>query len=270
MDPLFSLSGRVALVTGGCGQLGSQYTVALVTAGARVAVVDKVVRDVPVLAPRIADGTVIVYECDITDKPSVERVYAKIEKEMGTPSILVNNAGIDAPPHTTPAETGPFEEYPETSWDAVIDSHLKGAFLMSQAFVRVVKAAGLSSASIINVSSTYGVVTPDQSLYQYRRDRGETFFKPVAYSVAKSGMLNFTRWLAEYGAPYHIRVNTFVPGGVFNNQEQAFLDGYAKRVPLGRMARADEYNGAIVFLASDASSYMTGSTVTADGGWTAR
>ncbi len=123
--------------------------------------------------------------------------------------------------------------------------------------------------SVINISSIYGVVSPDQSIYDYRRRRGETFFKPVAYTVSKSAVLNLTRYLAVYWAKQNVRVNSLVISGVFNDQEQAFLDSYCARIPVGRMARRDEYSGAVLFLASGASSYMTGSTLTVDGGWTA-
>ena len=121
------------------------------------------------------------------------------------------------------------------------------------------------------MSSTYGLVTPDQSLYDYRRRDGAEYFKPVGYSVAKAGMVNFTRWLAEYGAPFGIRVNTLVPGGVREAEHAPeFVAEYVRRTPLGRMANDDDYNGAVVFLASRASAYMTGAMLVIDGGWTAR
>ena len=147
---------------------------------------------------------------------------------------------------------------------------------MSQAFIKQFKTAragdaGLPGGSIINVSSTYGVVSPDQSVYAYRRRGGAEFYKPVGYSVAKSGVLNFTRWLAEYCAPFNIRVNTLVPGGVREESHAPeFIAEYEKRTPLGRMATEHDYNGSVLFLASRASAYMTGATLVVDGGWTAR
>jgi NAD(P)-dependent dehydrogenase (short-subunit alcohol dehydrogenase family) len=267
----FDLSGQVAVITGGCGQLGSQYAKALLDAGAAVALLDIRVRIAPWLQDAETSGRLIAHTTDITNKENVQEAFNQVSKSLGTSSILINNGGIDVRPDAPVSENGPFEDYSEESWDAVIASHLKGAFLVSQEFIRRVRAENLSHASIINVSSTYGVVTPDQSIYEYRRQKGEVFFKPVAYSVAKSGMLNLTRWLAEYGGPYGIRANTLVPGGVFAKQDDEFVNEYSRRTMLGRMAEATEYNGAILFLASHPhSSYMTGATFVVDGGWTAR
>jgi NAD(P)-dependent dehydrogenase (short-subunit alcohol dehydrogenase family) len=156
-----------------------------------------------------------------------------------------------------------------------MQSHLKTAMVTTQAFIGQFRAARRENShltgSIINVSSTYGVVSPDQSLYEYRRASGAEYYKPVGYSVAKSGMLNFTRWLAEYGAPFGLRVNTLVPGGVREaGHAPEFVAEYERRTPLGRMAHDDDYNGAVLFLASRASSYMTGATLVVDGRWTAR
>jgi NAD(P)-dependent dehydrogenase (short-subunit alcohol dehydrogenase family) len=270
-DP-FRLDGAVAIVTGGLGRLGSQYARALTDAGASVALFDVATGRNALLQTVIDGGAPIsTHAVDATDRGAVDSAVAEVARQFGTPSILVNNAGLGSSPADAALETGPFERYPESAWDAMLDSHLKSALVVSQAFVAAYRAAGLHTGSIVNVSSTYGVVSPDQSLYDYRRRDGAEFFKPIGYSVAKSGVLNFTRWLAEYCAPFGVRVNTLVPGGVREAAHAPeFVAEYVKRTPLGRMADDDDYNGAIVFLASRASAYMTGAMLVVDGGWTAR
>jgi NAD(P)-dependent dehydrogenase (short-subunit alcohol dehydrogenase family) len=233
---------------------------------ARSATVDGLVRD---------GRAVSVHRADLVQRGDVAAAMRAAVDRFGTPTILVNNAGLGSPPNASAADNGPFEQYPESSWDVMIDSHLKSAFLVSQQFLAEFKAArsanGSLQGSIINISSTYGVVSPDQSVYDYRRLGGHEYYKPVGYSVAKSGMLNFTRWLAEYAAPLGVRVNTLVPGGVQEaDHAPEFVAEYVKRTPLGRMARDDDYNGAVLFLASAASAYMTGAMLVVDGGWTAR
>jgi NAD(P)-dependent dehydrogenase (short-subunit alcohol dehydrogenase family) len=265
---LFSLEGHVAVVTGGLGVLGREYAVTLTAAGARVAAFD--VRPEPPESD-LARAGVKTYRLDLTDRDAVERAMATVVKELGAPTVLVNNAGLGSSPVDAALETGAFEDYPVTAWDAMMNSHLTAALFTSQAFIRAFRGAAARAGSIINVSSTYGVVSPDQSIYDYRRRTGAVYFKPVGYSVAKSGMLNFTRWLAEYCAPFNVRVNTLVPGGVREEgHAPEFVQEYVKRTPLGRMALPDDYNGAVLFLASRASAYMTGSMLVVDGGWTAR
>ena len=237
--------------------------------------------DLPAAASAIVDGLirdgrpVSVHRADLVQRGDVAAAMRAAVGRFGPPTILVNNAGLGSPPNASAADNGPFEQYPESSWDVMIDSHLKSAFLVSQQFLAEFKAARNANrslqGSIINISSTYGVVSPDQSVYDYRRRRGHEYYKPVGYSVAKSGMLNFTRWLAEYAAPLGVRVNTLVPGGVQEaDHAPEFVAEYVKRTPLGRMARDDDYNGAVLFLASAASAYMTGAMLVVDGGWTAR
>jgi NAD(P)-dependent dehydrogenase (short-subunit alcohol dehydrogenase family) len=258
-DPLFDVSGRVAVVTGGSGQLGRVYLAGLAERGMRVASFDLFPGDLP-------DG-VRGYEVDVTDREAVARAAEEVASEWDVPHLLVNNAGLDSPPDAPAEDVGPFEEYPEESFDAVMDVNVKGAFLCSQAIGGAMARAG--RGSIVNVSSVYGLLSPVQDLYEFRRARGETFVKPVAYSVSKAALLNLTRYLATYWAKDGVRVNTVTLAGVWNDQPQEFLDAFAARSPMGRMLDAREALGAVVFLASDAASYVTGSNVVVDGGWSA-
>ena len=268
---MFGLPDQAAIVTGALGRLGREYVKVLAEAGARVGAID-IAGDRNLFAPLVARGLRVHVElADLARKDEADRAVNGVITALGPAAILVNNAGMGSSPAAAGSENGPFEDYPEVAWDTMLDSHLKSAFFVSQAFIRQYRAAGLAAGSIINVSSTYGLVSPDQSIYEYRRKPGQPYFKPVGYSVAKSGVLNFTRWLAEYGAPLGIRANTLVPGGVKETGHAAeFVAEYEKRTPLGRMANETDYNGAVLFLASSASSYMTGATIVVDGGWTAR
>lgn len=267
-DPLFNVAGRVAVVTGGLGQLGRQFTGALAARGTHVAILDRR-QDEALVATRFAGlpGRVISLQADLTRRAELEAALLQIEAQLGTPHILINNAALDSPPDAPAAENGPFESYPEESWDRVMEVNVKGVFLTCQVIGGRMAAAG--RGSVINVSSIYGLVSPDQRIYSYRANSGSPFYKPVAYSASKSALLNLTRYLATYWAPRGVRVNTVTFAGVFNHQDEQFLAGYLPKVPLGRMAREDEYNGAIIFLASDASAYMTGANLVIDGGWTA-
>jgi NAD(P)-dependent dehydrogenase (short-subunit alcohol dehydrogenase family) len=269
---LFRLDGQVAIVTGGNGRLGSQYARALAAAGAAVAVVDCVAEPHPLIRELLAGGgRVSNHIADVADRTAMDVTVDAVRRVFGTPTILINNAGLGSSPSDTALETGAFERYPESAWDAMITSHLKTTLVASQAFLARFKADRAAAGSIINISSTYGLVSPDQSVYAHRRLGGGEYYKPVGYSVAKSGVLNFTRWLAEYCAPFGVRVNTLVPGGVREpGHAPEFVAEYERRTPLGRMARDDDYNGSVVFLASKASAYMTGAMLVVDGGWTAR
>jgi NAD(P)-dependent dehydrogenase (short-subunit alcohol dehydrogenase family) len=268
---MFGLSGQVAIVTGALGRLGRQYVEVLARAGAKVGGID-IAGDRDLFAGLAAAGLEVHVEiADLSRKADADRAVANLAAALGAPTILVNNAGMGSSPAAAGSENGPFEDYPESAWDTMIDSHLKSALFVTQAFVRHYRAGGRTTGSIINVSSTYGVVSPDQSIYGYKRVGGATYFKPVGYSVAKSGVLNFTRWLAEYAAPLGIRANTLVPGGVREpGHAPEFVAEYERRTPLGRMANESDYNAAVLFLASPASSYMTGAAIVVDGGWTAR
>jgi NAD(P)-dependent dehydrogenase (short-subunit alcohol dehydrogenase family) len=268
---LFDLQDRIIVITGGMGQLGRQFTLALVERGARVAIFDQQANE-ETAAERFKGleqqrRNIIFLRVDVTQKESIVSGLSYVSKTWGVPHALINNAALDSPPGSDASENGPVETYSEDSWDKVMAVNVKGSFLCCQVIGG--KMAAERRGSIVNVCSIYGVVSPDQRIYEYRRRTGSGFFKPVAYSASKSALLNMTRYLATYWAARNVRVNTVTFGGVYNNQDSNFLKEYCARVPLGRMAREDEYNGAIVFLVSDASSYMTGSNLIIDGGWTA-
>jgi NAD(P)-dependent dehydrogenase (short-subunit alcohol dehydrogenase family) len=266
MSRLFSLRDKVVVITGGLGQLGLAYARCLTDEGARVALLD--IPASPLLPEGLAESANVRYfAADVTERASLETALSALEAIWGSPHCLINNAGLDSPPGSPVEENGPFETYPEQSWDKVMGTNAKGSFLCCQIFGGAM--ARERRGSIVNIGSIYGVVSPDQRIYEYRQKEGAPFFKPVAYSASKSALYNLTRYLATYWAPYGVRVNTLTLGGVYNNQDPQFLEEYLRRVPLGRMANPEDYFGPIIFLLSDASAYVTGSNLTADGGWTA-
>jgi NAD(P)-dependent dehydrogenase (short-subunit alcohol dehydrogenase family) len=261
-DPLFSVHERVIVVTGGAGKLGGQFCKTLLDRGARVAVFDMILT-----RSAGSNSNFRSVQVDVSNRVSLRDALSDLEKDWGAPHGLINAAAIDSPPDASPDENGPFENYPLESWDRIMAVNVTGAMLTCQVIGAAMAKAG--RGAIINIGSTYGLVSPDQAVYDYRRSRGETFFKPIAYSASKSALLNMTRYLATYWAKQGVRVNTLIPGGIYADQDQAFLEAYTRRVPMGRMANCDELDGAMLFLLSDASSYMTGSHLVVDGGWTA-
>jgi len=274
-DPLFNVENKICIVTGGLGQLGAQYSKALYERGARVAVFARTVNEERVgkIFPKDKFNyeNIRFYQVDITKKAQIEEALDEIEKIWNSvPDVLINNAGIDTQPSAPPEVSGPFEDFPEEVFREVVDVNLIGTFLMCQAVGKRMVAAG-KGGSIVNIGSIYGMVSPVQDIYAYKKElTGVPFVKPVAYSAAKSGIYNLTRYLATYWGKKNIRVNTLTLSGVARDtQDKQFQQNYCNRIPIGRMANEDEYNGVIVFLASDASRYMTGSNVIVDGGWTA-
>jgi 2-deoxy-D-gluconate 3-dehydrogenase len=268
----FDLTGRVAVVTGGVGLLGAEFCKTLAEAGAAVAVVDlNGAAAEKVAAGLVADGyRAKAVPTDITKPESVNAMVEMVVRKFGRLDILVNSAALD--PKFDPDAAakgiapGAFEDYPLEQWNAALNVNLTGMFLVTQACVKQMNAQG-QKGSIINICSTYGLNGPDQRIYI--KDGKRVAFKPVYYTVTKGGVLGFTKYLAAYYANTEIRVNALTPGGVFNNHEDYFVKNYSAKTILGRMARKDEMNGALLFLASDASSYMTGNNVVVDGGWTA-
>ena len=269
---MFDLSGRIALLTGGAGMLGRQYTRTLLRAGARVVVAD-LDADAAAGAARAASqeagGEAVPYGVDIRDKTQVDEMVASLAERWKRIDILVNNAAIDPKfdAEVASRQSNTFEDYPLDQWQQSLDVNLTGAFLCCQAVGK--QMVSQHGGVMINIASTYGVVAPDQRLYQRDDETEQTRFKPAAYAVTKAGLAHLTRYLAAYWGRNDIRVNTLTPHGIYNSQDEQFTRRYAERCPLGRMARQDEMNGALLFLASDASSYMTGANLIVDGGWTA-
>ncbi|NUQ81428.1 MAG: SDR family oxidoreductase [Bacteroidetes bacterium] len=267
MEPLFDLTGRVAVVTGSLGLLGKQHALALASAGARVVVTDLNADGCRSFASQLP-GNALGLAADITSKQSVTNLRDTILKETGRIDILVNNAAINDQfenPKAT-ADLSRFENYPVELFEKSLQVNILGTFLCCQVLGTVMAEAG--KGSIINIASTYGMNGPDQSIY-IRPDGSQPFFKPPAYSTTKGGIIAFTKFLAAYWGNRGVRVNTLSPGGVENNQDDFFINNYSRKTMLGRMAAPTDYHGAVVFLASDASAYMTGANLVVDGGWTA-
>jgi 2-deoxy-D-gluconate 3-dehydrogenase len=271
IDPIdsFRLEGRSAIVTGGAGLLGREFCRTLALASARVVLadIDQAVSESLISQYQEVGLDIVYFPLDVTDPRSCSAMIEFATKQYSGVDILVNSAALDPKfdPDHAEEQTNRFEAYSLESWKRALDVNLTGMFLITQAVTNSMAAAG--KGSIINICSTYGLVGPDQRIYQ---KPGETErYKPVYYSVTKAGVLGFTRYLAAYYRDTEIRVNALTPGGIYNDHDEDFVEAYSARTILGRMARKDEMNGALLFLASDASSYMTGANLVVDGGWTA-
>jgi 2-deoxy-D-gluconate 3-dehydrogenase len=268
----FELTARVAVVTGGVGLLGAEFCRTLAEAGAAVAVVDLNGSAAQAVADSLTTSgyKALAIPTDITRPDSVNDAVEKALSAFGRIDVLVNSAALD--PKFDPEAVnkgitpGAFEDYPLDLWNSALNVNLTGMFLMTQACVKPMLEQG-KKGSVINICSTYGLNGPDQRIYVKEGKR--VAYKPVYYTVTKAGVMGFTKYLAAYYAETEIRVNALTPGGVFNNHEEYFVKNYSAKTILGRMAQKDEMNGALLFLASDASSYMTGNNLVVDGGWTA-
>jgi NAD(P)-dependent dehydrogenase (short-subunit alcohol dehydrogenase family) len=263
---LFSLQGRVAVVTGAAGLLGPHHCRALLDAGAVVVVADLDEARCQGLAAELGPRAV-PFALDVTRKESVARLSEAMIARYGGVDVLVNNAAInDMVEKATDGERSRFEGYPLEAWQRSLDVNVTGTFLCCQ--VLGARMAERGRGSIVNIASTYGMVAPDQAIYR-RPDGTQSFFKSAAYPATKGAVLALTRFVATYWAARGVRCNAISPGGVENGQEEHFVRSYAARTPLGRLSRPTELAGALLFLAGDASSYVTGSNVVVDGGWTA-
>jgi NAD(P)-dependent dehydrogenase (short-subunit alcohol dehydrogenase family) len=268
----FDLTGRVAVVTGGVGLLGAEFCRTLAEAGAAVAIVDLNNSASQAVADSLTKSgyKALALPTDITQPDAVNSAVDKVLSSFGRLDVLVNSAALD--PKFDPEAVnkgiipGAFEDYPLELWNSALNVNLTGMFLMTQACVKPMIEQG-NKGSIINICSTYGLNGPDQRIYI--KDGKRVAFKPIYYTVTKAGVMGFTKYLAAYYAETEIRVNALTPGGVFNNHEDYFVKNYSAKTILGRMATKEEMNGALLFLASEASSYMTGNNLVVDGGWTA-
>jgi len=270
---LFDLTDRVAIVTGGAGLLGAEFCHTLAEAGAAVTIADLAGGAAADLAASLTQNgyRALARATDVTSADSVKEMVAATLEAYGRLDILINSAALDPKfdpkskkTSTARPHSGAFEDYPLELWQQALDVNLTGAMLCCQAAVQPMLEQG--QGTIINVASIYGVVAPDQRLYH--RQGQPPQFKPVYYTVTKAGILGLTKYLAAYYAGKDIRVNALTPGGIFNGHESAFVQSYAARAVMGRMGEKDEMNGAMLFLASDASKYMTGANLIVDGGWT--
>ncbi len=267
----FDLKDRVAIVTGAMGLLGREHCSALLEAGASVVVADLDHAATTTYAGELAEayeGRAFGVGVDVGAAESVAAMTADVLKRFDRVDILVNNAAIDDKVESPKLalELSRFENYPLESWEKLLRVNLTGAFLCCQSIAP--RMAAQKRGSIINIASTYGLVAPQQNLYLDREGK-QRFFKSPAYPVSKAGLLQLTRFLASYYGASGVRANSLSPGGVQNAQDEDFQTNYSSRVPLQRMADKGDYRGALVFLASDASSYMTGANLVVDGGWTA-
>jgi NAD(P)-dependent dehydrogenase (short-subunit alcohol dehydrogenase family) len=267
----FDLTGQVAVVTGGAGLLGFEFCRTLAEAGAQVIVADLNGQTATRVAETLKSASLDAYPvgADVTRKDSVDEMVDTTLRQFGRLDILVNSAALD--PKFDPQHKGghsqSFEGFPLEAWNQALSVNLTGAFLCCQAAARPMLEQ--EHGVFINICSTYGLVGPDQRLYEREGEEGPRQYKPVYYSVTKAGILGLTRYLATYYAGKNIRANALTPGGVYNNHDDVFLKAYSARTVMGRMAHVDEMNGALLFLASEASSYMTGANLVVDGGWTA-
>lgn len=268
---MFDLHNKTAIVTGGAGLLGAEFCRTLAEAGANVVVADLNESAAQVLAEALGQAGYpsLAVETDVTQPGSVRQLVDVTLRTYSSLDILVNSAAldpkVDSSGKLSQQFSNAFEDYPVQAWQQALDVNLTGAFLCCQAATQPMLAQG--KGVIINLSSIYGLTGPDQRLYQ--RPGHPAQYKPVYYSVTKWGILGLTQYLATYYAGKNIRVNALSPGGVYNEHDTDFIKAYSARTVLGRMADKTDMNGALLFLASDASDYMTGANLVIDGGWSA-
>ncbi|TXC65471.1 SDR family oxidoreductase [Piscinibacter aquaticus] len=263
MNERFSLDGRVVAVTGAAGILGGRFCRELLAGGARVVAIDQDDASLQRLVEQLGADSERLMACraDIRVRSEVAAVRRRAEQAMGPVDGLLNNAATKSPNFFEP-----FESFPLEDWDHVMSVNLTGAVVCAQEFGGAM--AGRRRGSIVNVLSIYGVVAPDQRIYEGSEYLGRAINTPAVYSASKAALWGLTSYLAAYWGSIGIRVNALTPGGIFSGQNETFVQRYSQRVPMGRMGQADELCGALTYLLSDASSYVTGQNIVVDGGLT--
>ncbi|WP_033068654.1 SDR family oxidoreductase [Thalassospira australica] len=266
----FDLSGKTALVTGAGGILGRGFCTVLAEYGASVALVDVnmeiVEKACQEIRKDIPDATLLPLVCDVADSNSVASMVSTAIEAFGSIEILLNNAASKA--EDLNAFFAPFEKYDPELWRKIMAVNIDGVFLVAQAVGAQMVKQG-SGGSIINTASIYGVLAPDQRIYEGSEYMGVGINTPAVYSASKAAVIGLSNYLSTYWSEHNIRVNVLSPGGVESGQNETFKQRYSARVPLGRMCKDNELHGALLFLASDASSYFTGQNVIVDGGLSA-
>lgn len=260
---MFDLTSKVIVITGGAGILGRRISAALIERGAKVAIVDRNGTKAAEVASTLGTADhVRAYAGDVTNRDSLEFVQRAVRAHFGEVNVLVNNIATK-----TANIFEPFESFPLEDWNEVMNVNTTGAMLACQVFGS--KMARRGHGAIVNTLSIYGIVGPDQRIYEGAQYEGRAINSPAVYSTSKAALLGLTKYLATYWGHCGVRVNAITPGGVFSGQNDTFVSRYSARVPLGRMAQQDEMSGAVVYLASDESSYVTGHNLVVDGGLTA-
>ena len=279
MDVLkkFSLKDKTAIITGGTGLLGSVYTHSLLSLGASVIIIDKKIDKTKFIKNLVKEynltkeiiNKIKFVKCDITNKKQIDKSFKKIRSNLKNLKVLINNASLVKQVGNDDLRDTykPFLQMKQKDWEDFFSVDLTGTLLVTQKCIPFLRKNG--GGSIINISSTYGILSPDQRIYESLSPKNskQKIEKPIGYSISKSGVLNMTRFLATKFAEDKIRVNTLTLGGVYDNNPKTFVKSYSNKTPLRRMADKNEYAGPIIFLATDASSYMTGSNLIVDGGW---
>ncbi|MEI6070365.1 MAG: SDR family oxidoreductase [Verrucomicrobiae bacterium] len=265
----FDLTGKVAVVTGGAGLLGAHFCTGLAECGAHVAVVDVEGDKADALAADLQSAygvPTIGLACDVSDPISVAEMVESVNSRLGDIQILHNNAASKS--ENLVKFFAPFETYSLEEWKKIMSVNLDGMFLVAQSVGKSM-VAHRKGGSIIQTASIYGIRGPDKRIYEGSRYLGMEINTPAVYSSSKAGVVGLSKYLATYWADKNIRVNTLTPGGTQSGQNSEFVRKYSERVPMGRMANAHEMVGALIFLASDASSYVTGQNLVIDGGLSA-